>query len=306
MQSEHYRFHAVLAALVFVLFCAALPALAVKTVSTSDGVTLTLTDTGAFSSLTVNGNTVPTLAGVNGGFYIVPMDGVAIDAARHTYYPGTQITGTATQSGSNVTITGTAQNQTFNITLTGGLPYIKVDGTVTGNGSDHAFLVDFRLPVNANGWTWANRVNSVQTIDTSSNSNWYFAGIGFHWVWHPQLSESPYGTITAHNVSGVSDTGLSLTPLFYPPAAYAIEYNAQTGLFIEFELGTTPKTTKHPNTADFHFVLYQHNPKWGNRSAVQRYQSFFPDWFTRTISGGNWFVDPATTPTTLPPPLTFA
>ena len=93
--------------------------------------------------------------------------------------------------------------------------------------------------------------------------------------------------------------GLSLTPLFSPPAAYAIEYNSQTGFFIEFELGTTAKTAQHPNTADFHFVFYQHDPKWGNRSAVQRFQSFFPDWFNRVVSGGNWFVDPGES--TMPP-----
>ena len=94
--------------------------------------------------------------------------------------------------------------------------------------------------------------------------------------------------------------GISLTPLFYPPAAYALEYNKQTGFFLEFELGTTAKTTRHANTADFHFVLYQHTPKWGNRSSVQRYQSFFPVWFDRTVTGGNWFVDPGETnmPTT--------
>ena len=151
MRPEPYRFYAVLAVLVLVLTVAALPALATKTVSTSDGMTLTLTDTGAFSSLTVDGNTVPTLAGVNGGFFIYPVDGTTIAVDRKTFNAGTQITGTATQNGSNVTITGTAQNQTFNITLTGGLPYIKVDGTVTGNGSDHVFLVDFRLPVDATG-----------------------------------------------------------------------------------------------------------------------------------------------------------
>ncbi len=256
-------------------------------VSTTDGVTLTLTSTGAFSSLTVNGNTVTTLSGVAGGFFIVPMDGVIIDATRHTYYAGTQITGTATQNGSNVTLTGTAQNQTFSITLTGGLPYIKVDGTVTGNGTDHAFLIDFRLPVDATGWTWGNRINQPQTI-ASGSSNWYFANVGFHWQWHPQLSINPYGTVTT---TASPAMGLSLTPLFYPPASYAIEYNSQTGFFIEFELGTTSKTTKHPNTADFHFVFYQHNPKWGNRSAVQRFQSFFPQWFRRSVSGGNWFID---------------
>ena len=302
MYLKHRCVVAVLAVVVLVALGAALPAAANVSVSTTDGVTLTLTNTGAFSSLTVNGNTAPTLSGVNGGFYIVPMDGVSIDVTRHTYYAGTQVTGTATQSGNVVTITTSAvQNQTFTITLTGGLPYIKVDGTVTGNGTDHAFLVDFRLPVNANNWTWCNAiapgvwsgsVNDYQTISTSSNSNWYFANDAFYLEKHPQLSKNPYGTITAYNVSGVSNMGISLTPLFFPPAAYAIEYNKQTGFFIEFELGTTSKTTLHQNTADFHFVLYQHDPVWGNRSAVQRYQGFFPSWFERTVTGGDWFVDP--------------
>ncbi len=290
---------------VLVVLAAALPALANVSVSTSDGVTLTLTNTGAFSSLTVNGNTAPTLAGVNGGFFIIPMDGVAAPNRQpggQTYLAGTQITGTATQNGSNVTLTGTAQNQTFSITLTGGLPYLKVDGGITGNGSDHAFLIDFRLPIDANGWTWCNAVangvydssrsiNDYQTIDTSS-STWYFAYDLFYMSKHPALSKNPYGTITRNGSgSGSADMGISLAPLFYPPQAFLIEYYKQTGLFIEFELGTTPKTTRHPNTADFHFVLYQHNPKWGNRSAVQRFQGFFPSWFERTVSGGNWFVD---------------
>ena len=128
-------------------------------------------------------------------------------------------------------------------------------------------------------------VPDYQTINTSSNSNWYFDVRVFHFSGIRELSKNPYGTITAYNVSGVSNMGISLTPLFYPPAAYALEYNAQTGFFIEFELGTTAKTTRHPNIADFHFVLYQHDPKWGQRSAVQRYQCFFPDWFERTVVG---------------------
>jgi len=299
---------AVAVVLAVVLYSALLlsgAALAAKTVSTSDGMTLTLTDSGAFSSLTVNGNTAPTLGGVNGGFYIVPMDGVAMDLYRTTFYPGTQITGTATQNGANVTISATVQNQTFSITLTGGLPYIKVDGTVTGNGTDHAFLVDFRLPVDANGWSWGNRVNQPQTINTGT-SNWYFASGITHWGLHPYLSVNPYGSITRYGSgSGSADMGISLAPLFYPPAAYAIEYNGQGGFWIDFELGTTSKTTKHPNTADFHFVLYQNSPKWGNRSTVQRYQSFFPTWFNRTVSGGNWYVSPSPKSNLPPTPSDF-
>ena len=91
-------------ALVVVL--GALPAWADVTVSTSDGLSLALTNVGAISSITVGGQAVPLLTGVPGGFFIVSMDGVALDYQRHTYYAGTQITGTATQSGADVHFTG--------------------------------------------------------------------------------------------------------------------------------------------------------------------------------------------------------
>ncbi len=286
MRSQRNPVGVVLAVLVLLL--AALPALAVKTVSTSDGMTLTLTDTGAFSSLTVDGNTAPTLSGVAGGFYIVPMDGVAFNAARTTYYAGTQVTGTATQSGSDIHVTGTAQNQSFDIWLRGGLPYIKVEGTVTGPGSGHTFLVDFRLPVDATGWTWGQRPNVPQTI-ASGSGNWYFANNITRGARHPYESVNPYGTITK---SASPAMGISLSPLFYPPSEVALQYNSQFGFQIEYDLGTTPLTTKHPNTAEIHFVLYKHDPNWGNRSAVQRYQSFFPQWFNRIVSGGNWLIYP--------------
>jgi len=269
------------------------------TVSTTDGMTLTLTDTGAFSSLTVDGNTVPTLAGVSGGFFIVPMDGQSIDIARQTYYAGTQITGTATQSGSDIHLTASAvQNQTFDIWLRGGLPYVEIEATVTGNGSDHVFLLDFRLPVDANGWKWSNGTlpTQTQTVDTSSAYNWYFYPAYSYQGYHPAESSTPYSNLSAYNVSGVPNMGLSLSPTLIPAESFVMEYNKQTGFFIESELGTTSKTTVHPNTATFNCVLYKHNPQWGYRSAVQRYQSFFPEYFLRRVSGGNWFVvDPAKT-----------
>ena len=59
--------------------------------------------------------------------------------------------------------------------------------------------------MNANGWTWANRVNSLQTIDTSSTGNWYFANDQFHWSRHPHLSMNPYGTITIAAVAPAWD-----------------------------------------------------------------------------------------------------
>jgi len=291
----------VVLAVVLCMTCLAGGAWANVSVSTTDGVTLTLTDAGAFSSLTVDGNTVPTLAGVSGGFFIVPMDGQAMDYSRQTYYAGTQVTGTATQSGSDIHLTtAVVQNQTFDIWLRGGLPYIKIEATITGNGSDHVFLMDFRLPVDANGWKWGNNQMTSQTISTGSASNWYFNPAVTYQGYHPYQSNTPYSNISAYNVGGVPNMGLSLAPVLIPPESYAMEYNKQTGYFIESELGTTSKTTLHPNTATFKCVLYKHNPQWGFRSAVQRYQSIFPEYYLRRTAGGNWFLCPGTTLTNMP------
>jgi len=278
------------------------PALAVKTVSTNDGMSLTLTDAGAYSSMTVDGNTVPTL-GVAGGFFIAPMNGIALGYTRDTFYAGTAITGTAAMEGSNVRLTGTAQSISFNILLTGGLPYIKVDGTATGPGTDQAFLVCFRLPVDANGWTWQNDVNSSQTI-TNGSGNWYHSLGAINQARHPWFSDNPFGTVTKTTSPTM---GLSLSPLFYPPCTPTIQYNSQGGFWIVFELGTTNKTTKHPNTADFHFVIYKHDPNWGQRSAVDRYYSFFPAWFTPQSGtrGGNWIYDSGNRPVAPDTPATY-
>ncbi len=312
--------HAVLAAAVLILV-GVLPAIANVSVSTNDGVTLTLDNTGVFVSMTVNGNTVPTLTGVAGGFFIIPCENLPVlpgrndppGAARvdftHTtnYVPcSTAVTGTATQVGSDIHLTtGTIQNHTFDIWIRGGLPYLNVQGTVTGTTTnDKAFLLDFRLPVNANNWTWYNRlqgtpdgsdadgaVPSSQIINTGSTSNWYYARALFFAGRHSWQSIHPYASVSAYDVSGVSNMGISMGPLLYPPQSALTEYNVQTGFLIEFELATTTKTTTYnPNTTNFYFVLYQHNPKWGIRAAVQRYQSFFPSWWNRITPGGNWFV----------------
>ena len=288
---------AILLVMAMAMLClAGSPALATKTVSTSDGVSLNFTDTGAFSSMTVNGNSVSLLNGVSGGFYIVPLDGVQPPGGwcRHDWGAGSgavQITGTATQSGNTVTITGSASNESFNIVLTGGLPYIKVDGTVTGSTqNDHVFQVEFRLPVNAQDWVWGNTMVEPKAI-TSDTSKWYdflYCFGGSSSSSHPMLSNNHFGSISS---TASPAMGISMSPLVYPPSAHVLDYNLLGGFRILFELGTTTKTTLHSNTADFHFVIYQHNPTYGNHASVARYQSFFPEWFVRRYPGGNFADD---------------
>ncbi len=116
-----------------------------------------------------------------------------------------------------------------------------------------------------------------------------------HQAYNPYLSDTPISNISAYGVAGVSNMGLSLSPLLIPAEPWAMEYNKQTGFFFESELGTTPKTTVHPNTANVNCVLYKNNPQWGYRSAIQRYEGFFPNYYLKRVSGGCWFLLPGDT-----------
>ncbi len=232
--------------------------------------TLTLNSDGSWNNLTVNGTSIPTLAGVTGGFVMYLTDGIIIPYTRNTFYTGTPVRGSATQNGSNINFSGSANGVNFNITLTGGLPYIKVDGTATGGGTDHSFILYFRIPVEANNWKWWDHINASRTISDGGGANWYFVNSHFHQARHPDLSDNPFGAIDTSNM------GLSLTPVFYPPQAYAIQYNSQGGFWIEIEMGVTYKTTRHPNQASFSFIMYQHDPNLGGPQRGARVYSFFP------------------------------
>jgi hypothetical protein len=198
-------------------------AAAAVSVATNDGVVLTLNNDGSWNSLTIDGTPAPELSGVTGGFVIARMEGTRIPWQRNVFYAGTPVTGTATQQGSDVHFTATAEGISFDITLSGGGSYIGVDGTVTGPGTDRVFIVYFRMPVDADGWKWWDHINMSRTIANGS-ANWYLSNrqnpdIGvFHQARHPDLSLNPFGSIS--RTSG-AEMGLSVSPLFYPPCAYA-------------------------------------------------------------------------------------
>ena len=140
---------------------------------------------------------------------------------------------------------------------------------------------------------------------TNGSANWYSSLCVINQARHPWILGQPLRH--RHQDHGADHGPVALRRSSIRPPRTTIQYNSQGGFWIEFELGTTPKTTKHPNTADFHFVLYKHDPNWGNRSAVTRYQSFFPAWFTRNplSRGGNWMYDNANRPVAPDTPATY-
>jgi hypothetical protein len=84
------------------------------------------------------------------------------------------------------------------------------------------------------------------------------------------------------------------------PAQYRLVYHAGTRqFFIAYDFGLTKDTARFPSSADFRFVLYRFNPRWGFRAALQKYYDLFPQQFARRVTReGVWmpFTDIAKVP----------
>lgn len=93
----------------------------------------------------------------------------------------------------------------------------------------------------------------------------------------------PFGCIAA-------DEGLALAiPMDYP-ILYRIAACPVTGqLFLAVDLALTGATAKFPDRARFFFTVYRCDPRWGLRSAAERYYRIFPEMFEKRMpDDGGW------------------
>ena len=94
--------------------------------------------------------------------------------------------------------------------------------------------------------------------------------------------------------------GLALGLDMDHPAQYRLVYHAGTRqFFIAYDFGLTKDTARFPSSAGFRFVLYDFDPRWGFRAALQKYYDLFPQQFIKRVaSEGIWmpFTDIAKVP----------
>jgi hypothetical protein len=99
---------------------------------------------------------------------------------------------------------------------------------------------------------------------------------------------------------GRTPAGLALGLDMDHPAQYRLVYHAGTKqFFIAYDFGLTKDTAKPPSGAEFRFVLYCFDPRWGFRAALQKYYDIFPGHFTKRVTReGVWmpFTDVAKVP----------
>ncbi len=169
----------------------------------------------------------------------------------------------------------------FETTVTASSGRLEIDVQVqdlSDPASDRPLVLDWALPVAAEGWHWWDDIDTWREIapDTCVSNTFDLA--------NHDVSLYPFCSIT----SGAG--GLSLGAPMDERGAQRFEYDAGAGLRSVWEIGLSPLTTKiGPGQATVSLVLFRHDADWGFRAATDRYHALFPEYFVkRTTREGAW------------------
>ncbi|MHB8996477.1 MAG: NEW3 domain-containing protein [Armatimonadota bacterium] len=273
-------------ALIAALILVCLPAFA-AVVSTSDGLSLSLSAEGQVAGLTASGRKLAVTEG--GGFYAIDMAARAMPT-RAGLAPAEPVVG-ETRPSAPAWLRGPLKVEKGVVTQTRALGelglkletscasaggYLSFSGKLTDlTGRDRAVEVGYEIPLAARGWTWSDDIVRSRTVaaEETYRSSWdCAAGPGYSAIY-------PFSSLASGN------TGISLgVPLAQGPRVYSIEYDvARQCLRIRFHFGLSRAVKKLPGQAWFSFLLYQHDGQWGMRSAAERYYALFPGGFEKRV-----------------------
>lgn len=177
--------------------------------------------------------------------------------------------------------------------------YIEIAGSVENlTLQDRAVTVCFALPVGKNKWQWWDSVSQYR--EPGEEHELTTLETGMEWGFLGAHSKYP---LSALSLPGRA--GLSLAIRMDEPVVHRIGYSVSLGLlYIEFDfglLGYVPVDGREVPARDlkdrplartpFRLLVYRHDPQWGFRSALDRYYSFFPQFFEKRVTReGSWYV----------------
>ncbi|NUQ00494.1 MAG: hypothetical protein HUU35_11635 [Armatimonadetes bacterium] len=167
---------------------------------------------------------------------------------------------------------------------------IRVRAEVTAEGeADRAVVLHFRLPLDANGWTWWENLEASVLVSEAAGRE--YANLrplrGGHLV-----SPYPLGCLTRPAPA----QGLAVAVPLTQPVLTRLSYRQGEGLTATFDLGFAPRLGQR--RAVLELAFYDTDPAWGMRSALQRYYPLFNAATPTPGPAGAWFtaLDPVAAP----------
>ncbi|MBN2507845.1 MAG: hypothetical protein JXQ71_14245 [Verrucomicrobia bacterium] len=163
-----------------------------------------------------------------------------------------------------------------------GRDHLRAAGRVTSTrATDRAIQLVYTVPVAGDDWRWGDDLRRHRPTAR-----------GGEFVNAARVRGGATGTLSLYPVAAVWNErcGLALALDLAQPAVARVGYHAALKtLFIAYDFGLVPDTRHFPNSADFRFVLYRFDPRWGFREAWRRYMDLFPEHFTvRAADQGLW------------------
>jgi hypothetical protein len=170
--------------------------------------------------------------------------------------------------------------------------HLAVSGRVTDpRHQDRAITLVFALPLDAVGWQWGDDIRRARRIE----------GTG-EFIHQVAVRCGATGTMSLYPLGAVynDQCGLALALDMAHPAQYRLAYHAGARqLLIAYDFGLAgeggdrdahgPGATRRAGAAEFRFVLYRFEPRWGFRAAFQKLMAIFPDYFAvRSREQGIW------------------
>ncbi len=158
--------------------------------------------------------------------------------------------------------------------LTGDAECVRIEGVLSDTtGEDRAIAVRLSLPIDAEGWSWYDDAEDHQQVSGDASYRWTYkckAGSG-------ECSVYPWSALSG------PEMGVSLAlPLSQGPRVFIMQHDQGTpALSLTFFFGLTRDATNNPSRGPFSCVIYRHDPRWGMRSAMERYYRLYPESFVK-------------------------
>ena len=242
---------------------------------TQDGLELAFTDRGRLISVTCDGQRLgredkPSLLGFFVRDVAADSDLVTLEGAVGAGGDGLSVAYDA--PGLDLSLNAVYQARTDHITVNVIAENRRQD--------DRAITVYFALPFPLGDALWWDDI--VTTRPAVGNKTYgafgrISAGANGH------HSSYPFGC-----VSGQQCAALAI-PMDHPLLHRFAACPASRQFFLAVDLGLTPATVESPNRAAYSFVICRCDPRWGLRSAAERYYRLFPRFFAkRMLKDGGW------------------
>ena len=239
--------------------------------STADGLSLTLSDSGVVKSIGIDS------VNISSG-NLEPFAVMDVNTANDATLGGS----VQLKSTNILQQTGTRLQFDLNLTYIAYDNYIKIIMEADNTGAaERAADLSLRMPISRTGASWWQGPNQKIAVAPS---------IDYQYVKQSDV-DIPYGN---HKMSWlpwsvicVGSKALCMAVLLNYPAVFVEGYNApKQQLYCNYSVGFSDYQTINPGFVRLGLILCKVEERWGIRSAASRYYEFFPKWFTTTRAVG--------------------